>query len=179
MGSITNLFRSPQSRYTALVRPHINVLYRMAYRWTQSREEAEDLVQDVLVKLIDHLDEMQAVERLRPWLIKVLYHRYVDTYRRQSRSPVDSEHEWQADSQLLEEAAADDRDSYDQLEWRQALLRGLETLETAHRDVILLHDVEGYTALEIAEILDISTGTVKSRLHRGREKLKKFLQGKI
>lgn len=165
-----------RQRYTCLVQPHIAVMYRMAYRWTQNREESEDLVQDVLLKLVDRLDEMEAVDQLRPWLIKVLYRRFVDLYRRSARSPIESEHQWQADSRLLEEMAADEHDRIDQLEWQQILLRGMETLDDDQRDAVLLHDVEGYTALEIAEMLEISVGTVKSRVHRGRNKLKEFLQ---
>lgn len=165
-----------RQRYTRLVQPHMTVMYRMAYRWTQNREESEDLVQDVLFKLVGRLDEMEAVDQLRPWLIKILYRRFVDLYRRGTRSPIESEHQWQPDTRLLEEMAIDEHDRVDQLEWQQVLLRGLETLDDDQRDAVLLHDVEGYTALEIADMLEISVGTVKSRVHRGRHKLKQFLQ---
>lgn len=165
----------PRQRYTELVQPHIKLLYRMAYRWTQNREEAEDLVQDVLTKLVSRLDEMESVDQLRPWLVKILYRRFVDLYRRNRRSPIEHEHSWQADTRLLEERAADGSDDIERLEWQQVLLRGMETLDDDQRDAILLHDVEGYTALEIADMLEISVGTVKSRVHRARNKLKEFL----
>lgn len=170
MAGKTNLFQSRSSRYAALVRPHIHSLYRMAWRWTRNREDAEDLVQDVLIKLVDKVDEMQAIERLRPWLIKVLYRRYVDVFRRRARSPIERH-----DAQKLDALAADDADAIGQLELRQLLVQALETLDDGQRDVILMHDVEGYTAAEIADVLDISVGTVKSRLHRGRDRLKKIL----
>jgi RNA polymerase sigma-70 factor (ECF subfamily) len=58
---------------------------------------------------------------------------------------------------------------------QEALLKALPLLDEGQRDVILLHDMEGYTALEVSEILDINVGTVKSRLHRARNHLKKIL----
>lgn len=179
MSGITRLFRAKRTshqHYTDLVQPHIGVLYRMAFRWTQHREASEDLVQDVLTRLVDRVDEMEAIDQLRPWLVRILYRRFVDLYRRNARSPVENDHPWHADTALLEDMAADERNAVDQLEWQQALLLGLETLDDDQRDAVLLHDVEGYTAQEIAEILDTSIGTVKSRVHRGRKKLKEFLE---
>ena len=70
---------------------------------------------------------------------------------------------------------ADPRDEYAQLELRQRLERALLSLDAEQRDVVLLHDMEGHSAQEVAEILQIQLGTVKSRLHRAREKLKQRL----
>ena len=187
--SIIRLFRSqpsPKDRFQALLRPHIDVMYRMAYRWTLSQPDAEDLVQDVLVRLATQVTEMERVESLKPWLLRVLYHRYVDLYRRHKHSPVisagevqsdaagDSEHSDPADSNVLTNYA-DPRDEYAQLELRQRLERALLSLDAEQRDVVLLHDMEGHSAQEVAEILQIQLGTVKSRLHRAREKLKQRL----
>jgi RNA polymerase sigma-70 factor, ECF subfamily len=178
---ITRLFSTaPRSKdiYIELLRPHVEILYRMAYRWTQNREDAEDLVQEILARLVDRVAEMQQVQQLRPWLIKVLYRRYVDLYRRQQRSPIDSEHEWTGDTTLLDQQlreAPDDRDLIHQLELQQVLLQGLQALDADQRDVVLLCDAEGYSILEVAEILEINVGTVKSRLHRARARLKNLL----
>lgn len=174
IGFIMRFARSREQRFVLLLRPHLELMYRMAYRWTQSREDAEDLVQDVLLKLLDRVEEIEALDAPRPWLIRVLYRRYVDLYRRRRSSPV-KDPGWRADLRTLEEQAGDDNAAVMQLELRQSLLRALETLDENQRDVILLHDAEGYTALETAEILDISVGTVKSRLHRARQHLKKVL----
>lgn len=182
MSAIINMFRGRSGKkdlFHALLRPHIDVLYRMAYRWTQSQADAEDLVQDILVRLAHRVDEMQQIDSLRPWLIKILYRRFIDLYRRHQNSPVEHEHEhWQPDEAELGsriEQAADNRNDIRQLEMQQTLLVAMAELESGQRDVVLLHDMEGYTALEVANILEISVGTVKSRLHRSREKLKKFL----
>jgi len=179
LASIISLFRSHRNKkdlYQALLRPHIELMYRMAYRWTQSQCDAEDLVQDILVRLVNRVEEMQQVDNLRPWLIKILYNRFVDLYRRHKNSPLEEDSpNWQADSDEIVsriDQAQDDHDVLGQLELQQELLLALETLDDDQRDTILLHDVEGYSALEVAEILEISVGTVKSRLHRARNKLK-------
>lgn len=177
--SLMQFFRGgagPEDRFTALVRPHLRLMYRMAYRWTQNPAEAEDLVQDVLTHLFPRLEELAAVEKLGPWLVKVLYRRYVDLYRRRASSPIDESASWDSDDTIFRERMLDEGDSYRQLGLQRALNRALAELDDGWRDVVLLHDVEGYTALEIAEILEINVGTVKSRLHRARKKLKTALQ---
>jgi RNA polymerase sigma-70 factor (ECF subfamily) len=177
LASIVQLFRAHKGKeqFAHLLRPHIELMYRMAYRWTRSQEDAEDLVQDVLIKLANRVEEMLAVEQLRPWLIKVVYRRFVDLYRREQASPLVQMNQDADESSLIEQAAAAE-DIAGSLEQQQLLAAALDALDDDHRDVILLYGVEGYTALEIAEILDLNVGTVKSRLQRARERLKKFLQ---
>ena len=178
---IVKLFKSRnpgRNRFITLLRPHVDLLYRMAYRWTQSATDAEDLVQDILLRLSSRVAEMEQVESLRPWLIRVLYRRYVDLYRHRQRIPEEPQEQWQSDIALLRDhiaEAVDDADQIARLELQELLLKAMETLDDDQRDALLLHDVEGYTALETAEILDISVGTVKSRVSRARNKLKNFL----
>jgi len=180
MAKIIDLFTKRRSRgkFTDLVRPHLRVMYRMAYRWTQNREDAEDLVQEALVKLIDRSDEMLQIDKLRPWLIKVVYRCFIDSYRKRKRSPIGVAGAWHGDESLLDDLIRrnpDEKDSIKQYEQQRMLLRALETLKEDQRNIILLHDAEGYSAAETAEILEISIGTVKSRLHRARQEIKKFL----
>lgn len=189
MGSIIQLFRSksaqqrgqskqsPKQQFESLVGPHIELMYRMAYRWTQSQEDAEDLVQDVLIKLADKVDEMQAVESLKPWLIKILYRRFVDVYRKSKASPVvdlhiveDEDGPASPPQNWLTSPSEEHR-----LALQQTLMAALNTLDDDQKDMAMLHFVEGYTALEAAEILGINEGTAKSRLQRARIKLKNFL----
>lgn len=176
---LTRIFqchRSPEDRFVALVFPHIRRMHRMAYRWTMDSVDADDLVQDVLTALVPRVVELESIDRLGPWLIKVLYRRYVDLYRRRRACPIEYSGGRDGDS-FCDESGGDD---YEQQDLRRALSHALMALEDDWRDTVLLHDVEGYTAVEVAEILDISVGTVKSRLHRARQKLKKMLtQGTI
>lgn len=177
--NLVHFFRgrtAPEDRFTDLVRPHLRSMYRTAYRWTQNSAEAEDLVQDVLARLFPRLEELAAVEKPGPWLARVLYRRYVDLYRRRVNSPIDDAVRWDSDDDFFRECMPDERDEFQRWELQRALNRALADLEEGWRDVVLLHDVEGYTALEVAEILQLNVGTVKSRLHRARKKLKTALQ---
>ncbi len=185
---LVRIFRnlaSPRHRFTALLSPHIDIMYRMAWRWTGSEADAEDIVQDVLIRLVDRVEEMEELDQLRPWLLKILYRRYVDHYRSRQRSPLkyqsempdtDSSDDDQSTGSLLLEKYPDHRDHIQSLQLEQTLQAALEQLDEDQRAVIMLHDVEGYTAVEAAEILDTSPGTVKSRLHRARKKMKKYME---
>ena len=183
--SVIRLFRSKardKDQFKQLLRPHIEIMYRMAYRWTQSQADAEDLVQDVLVRLATRVEEMQTINDLKPWLLKILYRRFVDLYRSAKASPLvdanalNQNPDSEADSGNDPFANQPDlNNSLTRMELQEALLHAIYQLDPDQTDVILLHDLEGYTATEVADILDISVGTVKSRLHRAREKLKKLL----
>ena len=76
---------SKSRRFDALVRPHLDAMYRFAYRLAGQQQDAEDLVQDVVVKLFPKLDELESVDQLRPWLNRVLYRQFIDQVRRKNR----------------------------------------------------------------------------------------------
>lgn len=186
MAKILALFRIQETRnrrFSELVHPHLHTLYRMAYRWTQSRQDAEDLVQETLIKLVDRIGEMERVEKLKPWLIKVLYRTFVDQHRKSGKSPGLNGSTWRGDvsqiNGLIDQLPDENINVLKRLELQRGLIRALETLNDDQRDIILLHDMEGYTAHEIGSILDISIGTVKSRLHRARAHLKRILGPEI
>lgn len=185
MSNVFRLFSSKaqdEHTFTVLLRPHIEVMFRMAYRWTRDEHTAEDLLQECLIKLASRVDELQAIENLRPWLIKVLYRGFVDDYRSRARKPVVLETELQSHAndnrsefQLIGNTAAATPALEQQLSLQDHIQQALDSLPEMQQQVVLLHDLEGYTAAEIAEILEIPAGTVKSRLHRAREELKKIL----
>src|SRR5215217_7943663 len=76
------------AEFDQLLRDHVPSLYRSAYRWTGSEHRAEDLVQELLVRLYPKLAELRGVERLRPWVMRVMYRIFVDQVRRERSSPV-------------------------------------------------------------------------------------------
>ncbi len=161
--------------FEALVSPHVEQLYRLAYRYTGQQADAEDLVQDLLIKLYPRTPELQQVGQLKPWLAKSLYYLYVDRYRSQKRSPIEfgQEHD-------IEAATANSNHQGELSPQRQDTIRDLQRaidhLSDEHRILILMHDVEAYTLTELESILETPLGTLKSRLHRGRAKLRKLLE---
>lgn len=174
--------RSRRRRFEACVQPHLGTMYRFAYRLTGRREDAEDLVQDVVVKLFGKLDELEAVDRTAPWLNRVLYRQFVDDTRRQSRRGLRFAGEFADPSGLqswLENVPDEGPGPGDQLdrEQLQPLVRSLlDSLPADHRTLLLLHDVDQWRLEDLAEVLDLPVGTLKSRLHRTRSALRRKLE---
>lgn len=168
--------------FADLVRPHLKPLYRLAYRLTGNVHDAEDLFQDLLLKVYARLDELHRVEKRRAWLARVLYTLFIDGQRRAARSPlhlvVDNADGEETPLQERppdalhgnEPEAAALRDAE-----QQRLLRALERLSEEQRTILMLADVEGFTLSEMETILDSPRGTLKSRLHRARARLRELL----
>ena len=161
------------------MRPQVEYLYRLAWRFTGSVADAEDLVQDVLLKLFPRTQELLEIERLRPWLARVLYRQFVDSVRKQARSPIvalvtgaDGE-----DNPLDALPAMKDgpEERAELGAWRRRILAALDRLNPEQRAVVTMHDVEGYSLEELETILETPLGTLKSRLHRARQRLRALL----
>jgi RNA polymerase sigma factor (sigma-70 family) len=171
--------RTAASKFEDLLRPQVEYLYRLAWRFTGSVADAEDLVQDVLLKLYPRTRELLDIEQLRPWLAKVLYRQYIDFVRERARSPLaelaaDSEGEDNPlDTLPAVEGGPEDHAELSQL--RERILAALERLSPEQRAVVAMHDVEGYSLEELATILETPLGTLKSRLHRARQRLRTLL----
>lgn len=168
---------SAAAAFEARVRPHLQALYRVAYRLTGRREDAEDLVQDLLTKLYGRRQELDEVEYLRPWLLRVMYRLFVDHHRQHARSPlhlVAGEDGGDLLAQMSATEANPETDA-EQAASTAILLQAIERLSEDHQRVLALHDVEGYTLEEIQSMLDCPIGTLKSRLHRARARLRELL----
>ncbi len=170
MSQVVSLFRrrGNEQSFEELVAPHMDALFKQAYHYTGSTHDAEDLLQDFLAELYQKQNKLRAVKSLRAWLMRYLYNRFIDSYRKRKNLPnLDSVH----DEQMANTLANDDspENSY----WHQQVLDGLATLSNEQRMVISLHDIEGYTLTELSEIMKIPLGTLKSHLHRGRRVLQK------
>ena len=177
--------RTPDHPFTALIAPHMNALYAQAYHFVGNTADAEDLLQDVLLELYSKPVALATIKHLKAWLLRCLYHRFIDRYRKQQRTPehdavmvdavvIDAEitalHEASHPAPLL--VAADDP-VQDYLHGQ--VLKGLQCLSPEQRAVISLHDIAGYTLVEVADMMTLPVGTLKSHLHRGRKALKHHL----
>jgi len=167
------------SGFDALVRPHLDRLYRLAYRFTQSREDAEDLVQSLLIKLLPQAERLALLDLPGPWMARALYNLYIDQTRQRRRQEAAIGSPLTEDG-VLEAIADEFSDSPEQAVERnqreQRLALALATLSDDHRALIAWHDMEGYTLDELAEQLSVPIGTLKSRLHRGRANLRALLE---
>lgn len=176
--SLFSRSKTKEASFEALLAPHVESLYRLAFRFCGSQHEAEDLVQELLVKLYPKHKELMQIEKLRPWLARSLRNHFIDTLRQQQRSPieygVDHNHE-----ELLNNQVCHDSDPARQLAMTQLqgrILAAMEFLNEEQKLLIKMHDIESYTLAEIAEILETPIGTLKSRLHRSRARLRELLE---
>ncbi len=170
------------AEFERLLRPHFPAFYRSAYRWTGAVDRAEDLVQQLLVRLYPCLAELRALEQVRPWALRVMYRIFVDELRRTRSSPVQFGLETAADGdqpggedEHWVDSAPGTADLVENQITQERLLRAWERLGEEHRAVLSMHDIEEYTLPELAQIMDIPLGTLKSRLHRARARLRELL----
>ena len=168
------------AEFDHLLREHVPALYRAAYRWTGAVDRAEDLVQELLVRLYPKLDELRGLDRIRPWALRVMYRIFVDQVRRERSSPVQfgtdpPEDSGDEEGQELIDPTAGPAELLEQELTQERVLAAWATLSEEHRVVLSMHDIEDYSLPELAQIMDVPIGTLKSRVHRARAKLKELL----
>ena len=148
-------------RFADAVAQYADTVFRVAYSQTRSREDADDVTQDVLLQLFKTNKEFESSSHLKNWLIRVT----VNQCRMLFRSP------WRKTESLEEYAETLGFESPEYADLFTAVMR----LEPKYRTVVYLYYYEGYSAPEIAGLLGIPANTVSTRLRRARAKLKEQL----
>ena len=160
-----------------VVRPHFDRLYRLAWRLTGAKAEAEDLFQELLIKAFGMVDDLVRIDEPGSWLCRVMYNLFVDQHRRFARQRMHLVDEGHLRGDGIADLAGD-LDPVTDSERIETLVRldaALQQLSEEHRIVVLLHDTEGYKLDEIQELTGTPVGTIKSRLHRARARLRQIL----
>jgi len=154
-----------------IARDHGRFLYTVAYRLTGNSDDAQDLVQDVLLKVRRGLDTYRPGS-LEGWLSRITTNTFLDETRRRRRRPVDGLPD-DPDRVLPPSPGADVASAAETLP--DHVQDALRRLPEEYRAAVVLCDVIGRSYEEIGEILDVPVGTVRSRIHRGRALLRKAL----
>lgn len=149
-----------QYSYNEIADKYIDTVYRLALSRTKSREHAEDISQDVFVKLMQNKKKFESEEHLKAWLLRVTINLTKDLF---------SSHWYRTTDEL------DENITYEATE-SNGVYDAVMALPQKYRTVIHLHYFEGYRVEEIALITSSTAGTVKSQLHRGREMLKNIME---
>jgi RNA polymerase sigma-70 factor (ECF subfamily) len=161
--------------------PHLKSLYHFGYRLTNNEDDANDLVQDTYLKAYRFFHSYERGSNAKAWLFRILKNSFINVYRKASKEPN------KIDYEEAETFLNTGKSSYvDSIDAREKIFRGLigdevakalNSLPVDFRIVIILCDIEEFTYEEIAKIIDIPIGTVRSRLHRARKMLRDMLSG--
>jgi RNA polymerase sigma-70 factor (ECF subfamily) len=173
---------TPEGRwesFEALVRAHQRALFHFALRLTRNELDAEDLLQESLLKAFRSFDRFAPGTAFDRWVYRIVYHMFIDIYRHRKRAPI---HPMSLDEPIATEDSAIHRDVPDCRynpedlaltgEFHQELKDALAALSPEFRGAVVLCDVQGLSYEEIAQIMSCSIGTVRSRIHRGRRQLR-------
>src|ERR1051325_5124052 len=163
--------------WAEVVRQYSRRIYNLAYRFTSSHSGAEDLTQEVFIRVYRSLTQYDAaLGDLSNWLMRLARNLIIDDYRKRQRTPTDSSDDLADHEYHLPSASDSPQRSLERAERRLQVLRAIDKLSPDLRECVLLRDIEELTYQEIVDLLRIPEGTVKSRINRGRIELAKVLR---
>jgi RNA polymerase sigma-70 factor (ECF subfamily) len=169
-----------RKQFEAEAVPHMDALYRTALRMTKNQTDAEDLVQETMVKAYRFWDKFEPGSNCRAWLFKIMTNIFINEYRSKSRTPVSVNMDDIDDNFLFGQLASmppgrtPEEEMFAKI-FDDDVKKAIEELPDDFRLVVVLSFLEGFSYQEIADIIELQLGTVKSRLHRGRKLLQKKL----
>lgn len=156
---------------TALVETYSALLFRVAHSVLRSRAEAEDVVQDAFVRVVERRSSLPAVRDMRVWLIRITWNLAIDRRRRIRPEQMDESF---AESLVASSTPADQ--ALDEAQRMKAVLREMERLPKAERHVLLLSSLEELGTAEMAKVLGRSESAVRALLFRARTRLRERLE---
>ena len=165
--------------FEQLISPYTKQLLNYIFRMLKNREDAEDALQDTYIKVYNSLKSFQGNSSFRTWLYKVATNVCLDHLRKQkntanvslNQTTPDGEYEFQiSDDTYSPEVSAKRKAAFN------ALNTAMNKLEEDQRQAVSLRDIHGLSYDEIAQVTDTTIGTVKSRINRARQALRKFLE---
>ena len=172
--------RSPAA-FQQLFSAYSDKIYRLAVSILENEDDAEDIVQEVFTRFFENLDRFEGRSKIGTWLYRVAYNASIDRLRKYRSRPVAELDISFEDEIPLPDEISDWSESagtvFDQQEIRQKLEDAIQSLPETLRVVFLLRDVEELSTLDTANILEITPGAVKVRLHRARLLLRDTLSG--
>jgi RNA polymerase sigma-70 factor, ECF subfamily len=182
---IERLKRGDAAAFEKLVNERSGEIFGLLYRLTENGEEARDLTQETFLRAFQSIGHFRGEADLRTWIYRIAINQARNRFRwwrRRKRDATVSLDQKQGESgQSIIGTLAEPSENPEQQtlarEREMALRSALQRLGQAYRETVILRDIEGFTYEEIADTLEINVGTVKSRLARGRQELRKKLEG--
>jgi RNA polymerase sigma-70 factor (ECF subfamily) len=185
---IERLKRGEAAAFETLVADRSGEIYGLLYRLTENPEEARDLTQETFLRAFQSIGHFRGDADLRTWIYRIAINQARNRWRWWRRRRRDTTVSLDApegpygqplNATLRAEKSEDPEQQTLARERERVLRSALKTLGSSYREAVVLRDIEGFSYEEIAVTLEISIGTVKSRLSRGREELRKKLEGSL
>ncbi|MDX1811814.1 MAG: RNA polymerase sigma factor [Gammaproteobacteria bacterium] len=163
--------------FSTAIRPYIPKIKQIALKLSGNSNDAKDLIQESLIKIYPVFFNLNPDKNIAAWIARVVYNTYIDHWRKQQSQNQLQVIDWQNSPELYRDMTTDICPCLllEMDEEQKRTTRALYLLKNEYRVVIILHDIEGYTIKELAGIFSEPEGTIKTRLHRGRNKLKEIL----
>ena len=185
---IERLKRSDPAAFEKLVNERSGEIYGLLYRLTENTEQARDLTQETFLRAFQSIGQFRGESDLRTWIYRIAINQARNRWRWWRRRHRDSTVSIDAadaagNSPLMAQLRSGNSSNPEHgalaHERERALRKALSGLRRVYREAVVLRDIEGFAYEEIAVALDISVGTVKSRLARGRQELRRKLEGSL
>lgn len=173
---IDNTNQAPKKIYLEFedeVIPHLNSLKAFALKLTNNPEDADDLVQDTMLKAFRFFDKFEKGTNCKAWLMRIMKNSFINDYRKNLKEP--NKVDYEDVQNFYENIKSEDvksshieNDAFTNI-LDDEIVSALSTLPDDYRTIVFLSDIEGYSYDEIAEFLNCPVGTIRSRLHRARK----------
>ena len=168
--------------FEKIITEYQSIIYNIAFRFAGNAEDAADMSQEVFLKMFRNINSFQFKSKLSTWIYRVATNTCLDQVKRKNRNnpaySLDDGFE-DGDGSFFSNEIADDSPTPDevieQAEMKDVINQAISELPDDYRTVIILRDIQGLSYDEIAEIIECSVGTVKSRISRGRRNLREIL----
>ncbi|HET7550800.1 MAG TPA: sigma-70 family RNA polymerase sigma factor [Gemmatimonadaceae bacterium] len=167
--------RERRKRFEGEVLEHLDAMYSFALKLSRSRDEAQDLVSETMLRALERWEQYQLGTNARAWLFTILYRIFVSRKRRIDARELPLAEESDSGSGREVVGDADPEGHFYDSFVDEEVTRAIDELPEEYRTAVVLSDLHGLRYAEIAEVLEIPEGTVKSRLFRGRRILQKKL----
>ena len=166
--------------FEALIEAYEQKVFHIAYRMAGNPDDAADMAQEILLKIFRNVGKFKGESKFSTWVYRVATNTCLDELKKAKRKAAYSlDEEFETEEGQLGVEVADTAPTPEQRvegqEIRDAITEAISRLSEEHRQIIILRDINGLTYEEVADILDCSLGTVKSRISRAREQLRKIL----
>lgn len=178
---IADLCEGDETALAPLVEKYKRMVYRLAMQITKNHTDADDVMQETFIKVYRSIRTFRKDAAFETWLYRIAVNEALNFVkrrerRRESALEAAAEGEYEVATRHRAQIASDPHVHAEKAELRHHVTKAVNSLSLKHRTVVILHEFEGLTHAEIASILNCSEGTVRSRLHYARKKLRTLLK---